>query len=353
MRLTDAAYARPQAHDPAGRGAADRRHRRRQRRGARSPPPGTWSRPAGPARSWWPATSRRRDEVGGDPGATCRTCSPTTWCRGSACSRPTRRGPRSARCSWPTSSAASTSAPATDFTAMVRGATPGRRPHRRRAARPRPRRRAAGRGRRGGGRRRRRDHRRAQRRRARPRGRRALSREVVATTPVTRTVEGDLGMRWSAVTTVEAAGLDLADGRSADATTTRASCPTATTRRTWTRRSPPPRRARPAPARRPVARRRRAGRPGGRTHRQGPARGRPARRLRRRAPQRPTRAWPGGSSAGSTGDVEGGWQLPRAPRRGRRPRLRPGGRGTARGAAPRGGVPAGHAAHRRLGSLSP
>jgi uncharacterized protein (TIGR01319 family) len=39
-----------------------------------------------------------------------------------------------------------------------------------------------------------------------------LSREVVAVTPVTRTVEGDLGMRWSAVSTVEAAGLDdLAD----------------------------------------------------------------------------------------------------------------------------------------------
>ncbi len=35
-----------------------------------------------------------------------------------------------------------------------------------------------------------------------------LGREVVATTPVTRTVEGDLGMRWSAVDTVEAAGLD-------------------------------------------------------------------------------------------------------------------------------------------------
>jgi uncharacterized protein (TIGR01319 family) len=31
-----------------------------------------------------------------------------------------------------------------------------------------------------------------------------LAREVVATTPVTRTVEGDLGMRWSAVTTWEA-----------------------------------------------------------------------------------------------------------------------------------------------------
>ena len=35
-----------------------------------------------------------------------------------------------------------------------------------------------------------------------------LSREVVAVTPVTRTVEGDLGMRWSAVSTAEAAGLD-------------------------------------------------------------------------------------------------------------------------------------------------
>ncbi|MEJ7691287.1 MAG: glutamate mutase L [Nocardioidaceae bacterium] len=32
-----------------------------------------------------------------------------------------------------------------------------------------------------------------------------LGREVVATVPVSRTVEGDLGMRWSAVTTVEAA----------------------------------------------------------------------------------------------------------------------------------------------------
>jgi uncharacterized protein (TIGR01319 family) len=39
-----------------------------------------------------------------------------------------------------------------------------------------------------------------------------LDREVVATTRVTRTVEGDLGMRWSAVTTAEAAGReDLAD----------------------------------------------------------------------------------------------------------------------------------------------
>jgi uncharacterized protein (TIGR01319 family) len=35
-----------------------------------------------------------------------------------------------------------------------------------------------------------------------------LSREVVATTPVSRTVEGDLGMRWSATSTVAEAGLD-------------------------------------------------------------------------------------------------------------------------------------------------
>jgi uncharacterized protein (TIGR01319 family) len=35
-----------------------------------------------------------------------------------------------------------------------------------------------------------------------------LAREVVAPTPVARTVEGDLGMRWSAVTTAAGAGLD-------------------------------------------------------------------------------------------------------------------------------------------------
>ncbi|GAA5146152.1 methylaspartate mutase accessory protein GlmL [Nocardioides marinquilinus] len=46
----------------------------------------------------------------------------------------------------------------------------------------------------------------------------ALAREVVAATPVTRTVEGDLGMRWSAVSTAEAAGLDdLADAAAARA----------------------------------------------------------------------------------------------------------------------------------------
>jgi uncharacterized protein (TIGR01319 family) len=39
-----------------------------------------------------------------------------------------------------------------------------------------------------------------------------LSRDVVAATPVTRTVEGDLGMRWSAVPTVEGAGLAELEG---------------------------------------------------------------------------------------------------------------------------------------------
>jgi uncharacterized protein (TIGR01319 family) len=39
-----------------------------------------------------------------------------------------------------------------------------------------------------------------------------LSREVVATTPVTRTVEGDLGMRWSATSTVAAAELPQLSG---------------------------------------------------------------------------------------------------------------------------------------------
>ena len=35
-----------------------------------------------------------------------------------------------------------------------------------------------------------------------------LARDVVAPTPVTRTVEGDLGMRWSAISTIDEAGLD-------------------------------------------------------------------------------------------------------------------------------------------------
>ena len=66
-----------------------------------------------------------------------------------------------------------------------------------------------------------------------------LSREVVATTPVTRTVEGDLGMRWSAVSTVAEAGSRraLRGGRAPPATTRRTSR-TPTPRPTSTRRSP-------------------------------------------------------------------------------------------------------------------
>ena len=126
-----------------------------------------------------------------------RSWSPTTWCRGSAYSRPSLPAGRSARCSWRTSSAARGSSSRADFTAMVQGATPdlvltgvevlarvaesdvvvvdigGATTDVHSVVRLDPE--DAG-----------------------------LSREVVATTPVTRTVEGDLGMRWSAVTTWEA-----------------------------------------------------------------------------------------------------------------------------------------------------
>ena len=54
-----------------------------------------------------------------------------------------------------------------------------------------------------------------------------LSREVVATTPVTRTVEGDLGMRWSATSTVAGRpGSPTWPRRPRCGTPTRASCPT-------------------------------------------------------------------------------------------------------------------------------
>ena len=58
-----------------------------------------------------------------------------------------------------------------------------------------------------------------------------LSREVVATTRVTRTVEGDLGMRWSALTTVEAAGRDDLRRPRPAVTTTPASSRSTTPRR--------------------------------------------------------------------------------------------------------------------------
>ncbi len=53
-----------------------------------------------------------------------------------------------------------------------------------------------------------------------------LSREVVATVPVTRTVEGDLGMRWSAVPTVaEGVAAGLLDASLADAAAARQADP--------------------------------------------------------------------------------------------------------------------------------
>ena len=189
--------ARPRPHrGRARRRAAHRRHRRRQQRAdpARGPGlvDGGWRGPVVVA-----GNVDARDEVARSS-ATSRTCWPTTSCRGSGCSPRTARGARSARCSWPTSSAASTSASARDFTAMVRGATPdvvltgvellatrsgevvvvdvgGATTDVHSVVELDP-------------------------------EEAELARDVVAPTPVTRTVEGDLGMRWSAISTVEEAG---------------------------------------------------------------------------------------------------------------------------------------------------
>ena len=149
-----------------------------------------------------------------------------------------------------------------------------------------------------------------------------LEREVVATLPVSRTVEGDLGMRWSAVPTVEEG---LAAGVVAEAERLRAAAAHAPRRpgvppgsdagrarrgadrhRGGRRRASPPRRSQPGRVRR--------ARPGPRAQRQGPARGRPARRLGRRAPQQPAGDGRSGARGGDRGRRAGGWQLPRAPR---------------------------------------
>ena len=174
-----------------------------------------------------------------------------------------------------------------------------------------------------------------------------LSREVVATTPVTRTVEGDLGMRWSAVTTVEAAGARPRATPRAARHDDPATCPTATRSTPTTRRSPPP----PSGSRC-------GGTPAGRGWSSGPE-GRVVERTGKDLREVDLLVGSGGVLrngrpgvadrvlAGSTGDVEGGWQLPRAPARGGRPRLRARRGRAARRAAPRRGVPAGDAARRR------
>ena len=82
-----------------------------------------------------------------------------------------------------------------------------------------------------------------------------LAREVVATLPVTRTVEGDLGMRWSAVSTVEEGrGRVLARGAEAARRARSPGDPSRPRRRAARRRRADRRRRRrrgPAPARRP------------------------------------------------------------------------------------------------------
>ena len=73
-----------------------------------------------------------------------------------------------------------------------------------------------------------------------------LARDVVAPTPVTRTVEGDLGMRWSAISTVDEAGLpDLEEAARTRRDGPRLPPHHRTRAATRTRRSPAPRWASP------------------------------------------------------------------------------------------------------------
>ena len=208
-----------------------------------------------------------------------------------------------------------------DFTAMVRGATPGRRAHRRRAARPRPRRR----------------HpasatswsstsaappptcTRWSSSTPRRAPRTAWPARSSRTTPVTRTVEGDLGMRWSAVTTVGRRPR-LADARRRPrpraGTHDPASCPATDAERDEDE----------AIAARRGRRSRCAGTPAGRGSSSAPRAGSssaPARTCARSTcwsaraaccatggPASPTGCSPAASAPTSTG----GWQLPRAAR---------------------------------------
>ena len=141
-----------------------------------------------------------------------------------------------------------------------------------------------------------------------------LAREVVATTAVTRTVEGDLGMRWSAVSTVEAAELRPRRALpSADATIP-ATCPTPTTSATSTRPSPAPRSGSPSSGTPAGARWCSAPRAGSssapaRTCARSTCSSGPAARCAT-APQGVVRR----VLLPATGEHDGGWQLPRAPR---------------------------------------
>ena len=159
----------------------------------------------------------------------------------------------------------------------------------------------------------------------------ALGREVVATVPVNRTVEGDLGMRWSAVPTVEAAadaGLDVPDraGRRGQARHDDPSLVPASRGRDARR---PGHRLGGCGARRTTPCRPSAGGlqpdgPARRAHRHGPARGAtcssaPVACLRHDTGGGLTRS----AHRGATGDhVEGGWLVPRSAPDRHRQRLR-------------------------------
>ena len=171
-----------------------------------------------------------------------------------------------------------------------------------------------------------------------------LSREVVAVTPVTRTVEGDLGMRWSAL-------VDGRGGRPAELAAVRrarrrgparATCPTTTARPTSTSRSPGPRStsrcgATPAASRVVVSPEGRVVERTGKDLREidlligsgGVLRQRPAGGRR-----------PGARRQPRPDHVEGGWQLPRAPRVVVDHDYALCAIGLLAGPAPRGGVPA-------------
>ena len=285
------------------RRAAHRRHRRRQQRGAPRGRPRPGRGGLARARSWSPATSTRRREVAailaGLPHVLADNVVPRIGVL----------APESARAAIREMFLAHVIggkhlSSRADFTDDGPRRHPRRRAHRGRAAGPRGRRRR-------GRRRRRRHHRRALGGRGRPRA--AVGREVVATTPVTRTVEGDLGMRWSALTTVAEPSRPRG-GRRGAGTTTRASCPTPTPSATPTRRSPGSRSA-PRCAGTPAAPGRgQPGGPGRRAHRQRPARGRPAGRLGRGAAPRPPRGRRAGPRPAAPARSRAAGSCPRAPR---------------------------------------
>ena len=332
---------RPAAHDPARRGAAGRRHRRRQR--GRGPARrATALAASGGAGRWWSrATSTRgprsRLLLGDrDAGRPRRQ----RGARASACSRRSPRA-RAIREMFLRHVIGGKHLRAADAGLHRDGA---RRDARRGADRRRAARRAetGGRSRRRGGRRRRRHHRRALGGRGSIPRTPGSSREVVATTPVTRTVEGDLGMRWSALSTWEAGVAAGLAARTCDRppplrrTAEPAFLPATDAERDARRRADRRGGGRPSRCAATSGRSQRGlrpRRPGRRAQRQGPARGRPARGLGRRAAAREPRRGCAGARC-ADGSVARGLAAAGAPEDRGRPRLRARGRRPAGGGRP-------------------